>query len=133
MLSLALITSTAVAADIVFEAREAAGRGYFQSALSSVRAFEAKNGQTPELILALSWMARDALAQQQYAHADSYAQQAYKRALDELKKRPLDREPDLPVALGAAIEVQAQALAARGQRADAVAYLRTQLDKFSAT
>ena len=34
--------------------------------------------------------------------------------------QPLDKERHLPIALGAAIEVQAQALAARGERAKAV-------------
>ena len=44
-----------------------------------------------------------------------------------LAKRPLDAEPHLPTALGAALEVQAQVLAARGNQAEAVALLRSSL------
>ena len=44
-----------------------------------------------------------------------------------LAKRPLDAEPHLPIALGAALEVQAQVLAARGNSAQAVALLRRSL------
>ena len=133
ILPIALITATAFAADLVPEVREAAARGDFQRALSYVHTYETQHGQTPELILALSWMGRDALGQKKYSNAEAYAQETYKRSLDELKKRPLDRESDLPLALGAAIEVQAQVLAARGQRGEAVAYLRAQLDRFLAT
>jgi thiol-disulfide isomerase/thioredoxin len=42
-------------------------------------------------------------------------------------KRPLDAEPHLPIALGAALEVQAQLLAARGQQTQAIALLRRSL------
>jgi thiol-disulfide isomerase/thioredoxin len=53
--------------------------------------------------------------------------------LDQLKKRPLDAEPRLPIALGAAIEVESQALAARGQRTQAVAVLQAALRRYSNT
>jgi thiol-disulfide isomerase/thioredoxin len=54
-------------------------------------------------------------------------------ALDQLKQRALDAEPHLPLALGAAIEVQSQTLAARGQRTQAVAILQTALRTYGNT
>jgi thiol-disulfide isomerase/thioredoxin len=50
-----------------------------------------------------------------------------------LKTRKLDEEPRLPLALGAAIEVQAQVLAARGERSAAVDYLNRQLAAYRTT
>ena len=50
-----------------------------------------------------------------------------------LKKRSLDAEPHLPIALGAALEVQSQVLAARGQRTQAVALLQSALQTYGST
>jgi len=47
--------------------------------------------------------------------------------MQQLKTRKLDAEPHLPTALGAAIEVEAQVLAAKGTPALAVALLRRDL------
>ena len=46
----------------------------------------------------------------EYDQAAAYAKQTKTLALEQLKQRPLDAEPHLPIALGAAIEVQAQML-----------------------
>ena len=78
-------------------------------------------------------MARVALSCKDYGKAEAYARDTYRRSVNELKKRPLDREPELPLTLGAAIEGQSQALAAAGQREDAAAYLKEQLQKYAAT
>jgi hypothetical protein len=48
----------------------------------------------------------------------------------ELKQVPLDSEPHLPIALGAAIEVRGLALAAEGHRAAAKAYLLAEGKKY---
>ena len=45
----------------------------------------------------------------------------------------LDDDPWLPTADGAAIEVHAQVLAARGERAEAIEYLQSQLKQFAGT
>ena len=50
-----------------------------------------------------------------------------------LGMRRLDADPWLPTAVGAAIEVHAEVLAARGDRPEAVAYLRQELAVYSAT
>jgi len=48
-------------------------------------------------------------------------------------KRPMDAEPHLPLALGAALEVQSQVLEARGQRTQAIALLQTALHTYGNT
>ena len=45
----------------------------------------------------------------------------------------MDQEPRVPVALGAAIEVMAQVAAARGQRTEAVSFLRGELTRYGDT
>jgi len=76
------------------------------------------------MIEAVSWLGRGALAARQLDRADSYAAEARKLALEQLKQRKLDAEPHLPLALGSSIEVQAQVMAGRGERGEAVAFLR---------
>src|ERR1700736_1211131 len=88
---------------------------------------------TPEKLEALSWLGREALAANQLDKAKGYAQQTKALAISELKKRPLDAEPHLPIALGAAIEVHAQVLNKRGERSEALTYLRKELADYRST
>ena len=97
------------------------------------RAYKTQIGDTPELAAAYSWLARGALDARNLDQADTYANQARDLSLGFLKTRKLDQDPWLPTALGAAIEVHAQALAARGERPEAIAWLRDQYKLFSAT
>jgi hypothetical protein len=96
----------ASAGDLVAIVRALAAQGQLSKASDCIHAYEAQHGQSPESILALSWLGRDALARKKYDLADQYAQETYKKAQQELRKRPLDREPDLPLALGASIEIR---------------------------
>ena len=59
--------------------------------------------------------------------------ETYGLSLEALKTRRLDEEPRLPIALGAAIEVQAHVLRDRGQRAEGVYLLRRALDEYRST
>jgi thiol-disulfide isomerase/thioredoxin len=127
----ALLTSAS--AGIVEDVIGALNRNGFQAADSDLRAYRAQNGVTPEYIEACSWMARAALNARDYDQASAYAKETKTLALEELKHRPLDAEPHLPTALGAAIEVQAQTLEARGQKTQAVALLRTALQTYRNT
>lgn len=131
--SLISVGLSCFAADLVGDVKAAAGRGDYTKASSYIQAYETQRGQTPESILALSWLGRTALAQRKYDEADRYAQETYRRAQQELKKRPLDREPSLPLALGASLEVQAQVLAAKGQRTEAVSMLEAEIRKYAKT
>jgi thiol-disulfide isomerase/thioredoxin len=120
-------------AGIVEDVRTAVAQNNFGAADSYLNTYRASNGITPEYIEAFSWMGRAALNARDYDQAAAYAKQTRALAIDLLKHRPLDAEPHLPIALGAAIEVDAQVLAARGQRSHAVAVLQTALHTYGNT
>ena len=120
-------------AGIVEDVRSALAQNNFTAAETELKAYQASHGSTPEYIEAYSWLARGALTAREYDQAAAYAKQTKALALDQLKQRPLDAEPHLPLALGAAIEVQSQTLAARGQRTQAVAVLQNALRTYGNT
>ncbi len=121
------------ATPLITGVRAAVAQGNFQLGEQLVATSRAAHGVTPEMLEALSWLGRGALAARQPDKAAAYAQQTYDLAAAELKRRPFDREPHLPAALGAAIEVLAQTAAQRGARTEAVALLRGELAKYKDT
>ena len=130
---LAFVVVCPAAADLVMQVRGAIAADEFSRATVYVRDYRAAKGVTAELATAMSWIARGALARQDYGRAETTAKETYELSLELLKKRAIDDEPVLPIALGAAIEVQAQVLAARGHTAEAVLYLAGQLAKYRTT
>src|ERR1022692_72176 len=128
-----IVLLTPAWAGIVEDVRGALAQNSFPAAEAELNAYKARNGVTSEYIEAYSWMARAALSARDYDQASAYAKQTSAMALDQLKQRALDAEPHLPLALGAAIEVQSQTLAARGQRTQAVAILQTALRTYGNT
>lgn len=128
-----ILTVTASAATLVDYVRDSIARNDLPRASEMIRSYRAAKGVTPEAVEALSWMARAELAQKDLVQADKYAQETYKLSQDQLKTHPLLRDPNLQVAIGAAIEVEANILVTRGQRADAVTYLHDQLKTYYAT
>ncbi len=102
-------------------------------AIQQLNSYRAARGVTPDYLEALSWLARAELLSKRYAQAEQFAQQTYDLTIDQLKRRPLDQEPHLPIALGAAIEVEGGVLASTGRRSEAVTYLQTQEKTFAAT
>ncbi|MGD9902776.1 MAG: TlpA family protein disulfide reductase [Vicinamibacterales bacterium] len=137
LLLLGLIASPAVAQRtppaVIAETRAAIAAGDFVKAEGAVAADRKARGVTPENLEAQSWLGRGALAARQYDKAEQYAEATYGLATAELKKRPMDQEPRLPIAIGAAIEVLGQVGAARGERADAVRFLKGELGKYQNT
>ena len=99
----------------------------------AVRASQKAAGATPEFAAALSWLARGAFQSKQFDRADTYAVETRKLADQLLRAHKLDGDAWLPTAVGAAIEVHAQVLAARGERGDAVVFLREQSALFGTT
>jgi thiol-disulfide isomerase/thioredoxin len=128
-----LLTASAAWAGIVDNVRYALSQNDFSAAQAQLDSYRGQRGVDGEYLEAYSWMARAALDRQQYDQAAAYAKQTKAMALDLLKQRALDAEPHLPIALGAAIEVQAQALAAQGQRTQAAAVLRSALQTYGNT
>ncbi len=120
-------------AGIVEDVRGALAQNSFPTAESQLKSYRAQNGVTPEYVEAYSWLARAAFSAHNYDQATAYAKETKALAVDQIKKRPLDAEPHLPIALGAAIEVQEQTLATNGQHAQAVAVLQTALRTYGNT
>jgi thiol-disulfide isomerase/thioredoxin len=131
--SLVLLLNLSAFAGIVDDVRVALAQNQFTAAESELNSYKAQRGATPEYLEALSWMGRAALDMQQYSQAEGYAKQTQALAVQQLKNRKLDAEPHLPIALGAALEVQARALAARGQKAQGIALLRSALRSYGDT
>ena len=114
-------------ASLVNDVRTLLAHHDFATADRVVRTYEAQAGATPEAAAALSFLARGELDAHNYDQADTYADETRKLTDQLLRTRKLDSDPWLPLALGASIEVHAQSLAARGERSEAVLYLRQQL------
>jgi thiol-disulfide isomerase/thioredoxin len=128
-----LAVSAAAQFSLVNNVRALIGLHNMAGADQLARAYQSRIGLTPELAAAISWLARGALDAGKFDQADAYATEARNLTLGLLKNRRLDQDPWLPTALGAAIEVHAQTLAARGERPEAVAFLREQFNLFSTT
>src|SRR6266513_3979175 len=113
------VSALAASGHIIGDVRDAIAEKDFARGERYLETYRAKNGITPEMLEALSWLGRGALAAKQYDGAERYAAQTRKLAVEQLTKRKMDDERHLPIALGASIEVHAQVLAARGERGEA--------------
>lgn len=133
VLMVSLAGLTAQAPEIIKEVRAAIAANDFALAGKTLATYRAKNGVTPEMLEALSWMGRGALAAKDLENAEKYARETYQLATAELKNRKLDQEARLPIALGAAIEVIAQVDAQRGARTEAVSFLRKEQGTYKGT
>jgi thiol-disulfide isomerase/thioredoxin len=132
-LPLLLLISSASWGGIVENVRYALAQNNFSAAESALDSYRSQRGVDPQYIEAYSWLGRAALDEGQYDQAAAYAKQAQSLALEQLKQRSLDAEPHLPLALGAALEVESQVLAARGQKTQAVALLHSALRTYANT
>jgi thiol-disulfide isomerase/thioredoxin len=127
-----LLTASAWAG-IVDNVRFALAQNNFSAAESALNSYRSQQGVTGEYLEAYSWLGRAALDQGQYDQAAAYAKQTKALVLDQLKQSSLDADPHLPIALGAALEVQSQVLAERGQRTQAIALLQAALRTYGNT
>lgn len=113
-------------ASLVDEVRTLLSRNDFASAERAARTYQTQAGSNSEFAAAVSWLARGALQAGQLDRADRYAEESGRLARQLLATRNLAADSALETAVGASIEVHAQVLAARGQRAEAVTFLREQ-------
>ena len=132
-ISLLLLAAIPLPAGIVQDVLSSFATGSDARAIQELSSYRAAQGVTPEYLEAFSWLTRAEFESHNYAAAEKFAQGVYAQATELLKKRPLDREPHLPLALGAAIEIQAGLLAAQGRRSEAVTFLQQQADTFGTT
>jgi thiol-disulfide isomerase/thioredoxin len=119
--------------NLIQQVRAVINKGDLPGAAAVAETYRKDKGITPEYLEAFSWLGRGALAQKQYDQAEQYALDAYDLCTDALKTRKMDDEPRLPIAIGAAIEVRAQVQAARGNRSEAVYFLRREADTYKDT
>jgi len=122
-----LLITTAVSAGVVADVRAALRRHDLQGARKTLDDYRRRNGDTPEALAALSWLARGSLDAKQIDQAESYAGETRKLVTARITAGSLDADSNLALALGAAIEVHAGILAGRGDRAEAVSFLRREL------
>jgi thiol-disulfide isomerase/thioredoxin len=132
LIAAALIAGSAYAT-LVTDVQTAMSHGSFPLAEAMLKTYRTEHGVTPEFLEALSWLARGDLMTRQFDKAEATAKETEQLAAQSLATRPLDAEPHLPLALGAAIEVQAQVLTANGDRAGALALLGHDLVTYRAT
>jgi thiol-disulfide isomerase/thioredoxin len=133
---LAVFALTSVSAQtpaIITDVRGAIKANDFAAGDTLLASYRAASGVTPDYLEALSWMGRGTLAVKNYDAAERYARDTYDLSLAMLKTRPLDREPRLPIALGAAIEVIAHVNTARGARSEAVLFLNKEIATYKGT
>jgi thiol-disulfide isomerase/thioredoxin len=120
---------------ILEDVRARLAQNDFAGAAAQIQNARRVSGVTPDLLAAMSWMARGELGRKNLDQAEKWSQDTYQLAAAEVKKHPLSRDPNAPLALalGASIEVEGNVMAARGERAGAVAYLQDQVKKYSGT
>ncbi len=102
-------------------------QGDLTNAKALVEQYRRLNGDTPEALEAFSWVARGEAAAGNLDQAISDARQIEHAAQTSLATRKLDAEPQLPLALGAAYEVEANVLTQQGKRVEALQLLRAGL------
>ena len=101
--------------------------GDLPSAESILEVHREQHGEDGPWLAGLGWLARGALLVGDTAAARRYASETRAAVTRRLAGRPLTQDRDAEGALGAAIEVEAQLMALKGGRSDAVALLRREL------
>jgi thiol-disulfide isomerase/thioredoxin len=129
VLSAALLAGQARPVTLISEVKAANAAHDLSRAEALVTARRAQEGDTPEVIEAVSWLGRGALAEKQLDRAERHAIEAQRL----VGKHAPDEDPHLANALGAAIEVQAQVSASRGARTEAIAFLERELKAYGNT
>jgi len=119
-----ILCAVLASAGIVEDVRSQLAYNNFAPAELVLSRYRAQHGEDPEYLEALSWMARASLSANQFDQASKFATQTESGVRTLLQRRVLDADEHLPIALGAALEVQAGVLSARGQNSEAVALLR---------
>src|SRR5262245_38582738 len=123
----------APAGDPVPAVRDAIASKDFSGAEALLEEYRIDRGTTPALVEGFSLLAQGLNAVNQRDQAVVAARTAYDLADKLLGARPVDQEPRVPLALGRAIEIMAQANARRGRTPEALAFLESELDAYRGT
>jgi thiol-disulfide isomerase/thioredoxin len=130
MLVVAAGTPAAQSKGIIADVRAAIAAGDFARGDKLLADYKASQGETTEMLAALSWMGRGALAAKRLDDAERYAEETYRKSTALVPKRSLESDYNLEIAVGAAIEVLAQVDAQRGARTEAVTFLQREIERF---
>ncbi|MGA3025802.1 MAG: glycosyltransferase [Bryobacteraceae bacterium] len=133
VLALALAGMALLRADVISGARTALAAGDFARADALVEADIARRGSAPDALEALSWIARAYLAANKMDEAERFASRTYQLAMTAKARHGIDADHHYQIALGAAIEVRAQVMNARGDKREALAFLRDELAQYRET
>jgi thiol-disulfide isomerase/thioredoxin len=116
--------------DIITDVRAAIAAKDFARGETLLNEYRTARGATPELIEAMSWLARGTFAAGQLDLAAQYSADTHDLAVAALRTRRLDEDAHLQIALAAAIETDALVRAARGDRSSAVYFLQRELETY---
>ena len=133
LLLLLLSLPLTAAAGIVEDVRFALARNDLQTATNMLAAYRAQRGIDAEYVDALSSIGRAELGTGDLDQANKAAQETQRLALQLLNNSKLDLQTHLANGLGAAFEVQSQALSKQGQTQKAVLLLRQALRTYGQT
>ena len=120
-------------AQVIPEVRKLAQAGDLAGAEARLATAKGTGAWTPELLVAHSWLGRGALASKKWDEAFAFSAETRRLALEMLTGREFDVEPNLPLALGASIEVHGLALARTGRRSESVSFLKGELKRWHGT
>lgn len=118
---------------IVLYVQAALAQGELAQATALVAQYRRLNGDTPDALEALSWLARGQLAMGHPDEAYTEAAEVERSATAALGTRSLDQEPHLPLALGAAYEIEADVLNQQHKKSEAVQLLENQMRRWHGT
>lgn len=118
---------------IVLYVQAALQHGDLAQATALVGQYRRLNGDTPDALEALSWLARGQMVIGHPEEAQKEAAEVEHSATAALATRSLDQEPQLPLALGGAYEVEAEVLNAEHKKTEAVQLLENEIRRWHGT
>jgi thiol-disulfide isomerase/thioredoxin len=119
---------------LALQVQRALAAGDMRAAQAVLQQYRSANGTSSvEYAEGLSWLGRGQLSARQFAEAEATAQQVRTICLATVGKHPVDSDPGMATALGASIEVQANAAAQQGRRDEAVVFLRDEQRRWKNT
>ena len=125
----AAVAAQSTSTSIVRDVRATIAAKDFAAGQALIDAYRSARGVTPEMMAALSWMARGTYAAGEHDLAAQYSVDTYELAVAALRTSSLE-DRNLETALGAAIETDALVRATRGDRSSAVYFLERELETY---
>jgi len=130
LLLLLSITLQTAAASVASEVRYKLSAGDLFSAEAIAEDYRLANGANSEYAAAVAWLARGAMTLGKTEAAARHIAETKRLVAELLKSKHVEDDAYLESAIGTSIEVEAQTLAAAGNRDQAVAFLEAQLPRW---